>query len=247
MNTINDAKKGIQRVIDYLKENENVWNTSRTLKLYDAFFKSDELMNQYPLVAEKYNASDLFYWFCEDSLEEFTEWMKECDISDCREYIGRTSSFYLTDLHDDNMNGVIETLIDYNYGWLCGLELSVSDSEINIEITEEEEEAPANLDYLANDFLDDVKRYLADAVKIAEYIDGFMQNQVGYFKEFIEFRNEILKEEAEEEAKKEADFLGKYSELISAMTNTFKEIIEKTGSEADARGIVYRAMGKVEA
>lgn len=243
MITIDNAKNGIKQAIDYLKENENAWNESRNLKLYNVSWKGADIIEEYPLVnaddAERENA---FIWFCEDSYEQFEEWMKEENIEDCRKYIGHTSSFYLTDLHDDNISGVIETLIDNNYGWLSGIELTVDDNNIEIEIYDEDE-APVSLDYLANDFIDDVKKELSDAIRIAKYIDSFKEHQIEYFKDYVEGRNDILEYIAEEEAKHEQAFIDKYADAINDITKAVENIIQETGcTMQDVRHIFNNAM-----
>ena len=243
MITIDDAKKGIQAVIDFLKENESAWNESRNLKLYDVSWKCSDIIEKYPLVNnDETERENMFYWFCEDSYEQFTEWMQEENITDCRKYIGRTSSFYLTDLHNDDISEVIEELIDDNYGWLSGIELTVDDNSIEIEI-DDEDEAPASLDYLANDFIEDVKRDLSDAIRIAKYIDDFKEHQIEYFKEYIEGRNDILEYMAKEEAEKEQAFIDKYADAIKDITKAIENVIQTTGCTiSEANRIIGKAM-----
>jgi len=243
MITIDDAKNGVKQAIDYLKENEKAWNESRNLKLYDVSWKGADIIEKYPLVnaddAERENA---FIWFCEDSYEQFEEWMKEENIEDCRKYIGHSSSFYLTDLHNDDISEVIEELIDDNYGWLSGIELTVDDNSIEIEI-DDEDEAPASLDYLANDFIEDVKRDLSDAIRIAKYIDDFKEHQIEYFKEYIEGRNDILEYMAKEEAEKEQAFIDKYADAIKDITKAIENVIQTTGCTiSEANRIIGKAM-----
>ena len=103
MYTYEDVNKGIAAVVEYLKETEYVWNINRNLKLYDVYYKCDDIIEDYPHLKKSFNASDLFEWFCEDSYEQFKDWVDEDLKCDYRKYIGFTSSFYLTDYHDNDM------------------------------------------------------------------------------------------------------------------------------------------------
>lgn len=253
MTTYQEVNNALKAIIDYLESIENVWNETRNLKLYDVSFHAGDIVDKYPLVKEEYNECDLFSWFCEDSYNQFTEWMQEEKIEDCRKYVGRTSSFYLTDMHCDTIGYVIDTLMTNIYGGYYQVDIDEDGNMIPFTdteyYTESEliEEYQEGMEYVANgDFLKDIKKYFADAVKIAEYIDDFMKNQIECFTEYIEFQNEILEYQAEQEQKREQAFVEKYSKAISDITADIETVMIQAGCNiADMSRIISKAMEQV--
>lgn len=243
-----EVNKALDEVIAYLKEHENAWNETRTLKLHDVSYHGEEILDKYPLVKEEYKEYDLFNWFCEDEYNNFTEWMEENHIDDCRNYIGRTSSFYLTDLHDNSIGNVITELIEKVYNYV-GIDFSedghIEPFTATEYYTEAEliDEAQGEMRYIASgDFLKDTKKYLADAIEIADYIDTFKENQVANFEEYIQFKNELLEEAAEKEAEEEKTFTDKYFTAINNLTVDIERMIRQTGCTlADARRILSKS------
>lgn len=198
---VSDAMK---EVLNWLDSIEDVWARMRTLKLHDvsyALYKG--ILDKYPLVEEEYKEDDLFNWFCEDSYDNFLEWMKEEGITDERKYIGRTSSFYLTDLYSRDKEVVLAELIDKTVN---GFDYLDFDKEGNMEQlgwgSYSEEDvllfAQDEMEYVASGkFLEDAKEIMQDAIKIAKYIDDFKANQVEYFEEELQFREDELEYQAE--------------------------------------------------
>ena len=208
-----DVNKGIEKVMDYLKSIENVWNEMRNLKLYDAFFEAEKLLDDYPLVKEEENDySKVFHMFCDSAYANFEDWIKEEGINDSRKYIRRTSSFYLTDIHDRNQLFVFYNALDAAYGW-TNLSFSLKDGKVCMDkyetdesCTEQEyiQEAQDEMKYFADgECLSDIKKYFEDPVKEAEYIDSFKENQVEYFKEWLQNWEDFLEYEKEEETRRQ--------------------------------------------
>lgn len=204
------VSKAMKEVLEWLDSIENVWGEIRTLKLYDVFYEADKLINKYPLVKETYNADSIFYWFCEKSYDNFIEWMNEEGIKDERKYIGRTSSFYLTDLYAKDKKIVLAELIDKTVNGFNYLDF---DDKGNMEkldwgenmyghYTEEDLllNAQDEMEYVASGkFFEDAKKIMQDAIRIADYIDSFMKNQVTYFEEELQFREDELEYQAEQD------------------------------------------------
>lgn len=251
MTTYQEVNEGLKAIIEYLNSIDNVWNKTRNLKLYDVSFHAGEIINKYPLVKEEYNECDLFSWFCDDSYNQFTEWMQEEKIEDCRKYVGRTSSFYLTDMHCDKIGYVIDNLMNTVYGY--NLDFDEDGNMIPFTDTDYYTEAELIAEYQedmtyisSGDFLEDIKKYFADAVKIADYIDDFMKNQIEYFTEYIECQNENLEYQAEQEQKREQAFVDKYSNAISDITADIEAVMVQTGCNiADMSRIISKAMEQV--
>ena len=214
------ANEEIKKVADYLKEHEEAFQ-SMNLKLYDAFyyFGSDEMKEEFPLVYENNNGReyDDFYWFCEDNYDMFKEDLQESfgiDFSEMQNYIGRTSSFYLHDgnniCFDKYGNVDYNTSIDWFISNLYGLEyINLENGFIYLnedDYEEEERELIENdLDYIINEFYNDVVNYCKDIVTVYEIIKNFKDNQVKYFKEYLECQEEILQEEKEGEERIEKE------------------------------------------
>jgi hypothetical protein len=247
MTTYREVDAGLAKVIEYLNSIENVWNETRTLKLHEVSYRASDIIDKYPLVKEEYKEDDLFSWYCEDEYEFFTEWMEENNIEDCRKYIGRTSSFYLTDIHGRNMGETITELMEHIAGYSIDFDdngmmipFTATDYYTEAELIDEYQE---DMTYISSGkFLEDIKKYLHDAVEIADYIDSFKKNQIAGFTEYIECKNDELEYQAEQDAKEEQAFMDKYIDAISDLTASIEEVIRTTGCTlADARRIVYKS------
>ena len=210
--TYKNVNKAVKNVMGYMSSISHVWGEDRTLKLYDAFFKCDELLEKYPRVKESYNENDIYYDFCDMEYTCFTEWMKEDNIEDPRVYVGRTSTFYLTNIHDNKPVNILYNLLSEIYPSI--------DLEFNDDLTvkpltwsdyysENEliEDSQWQFEYIVKDFIYDVKKYMNDAVQVADYIDGFKKSQVEAFEEFISNENDNLL--ANDELEKEIELENK--------------------------------------
>ena len=213
MVTYEDVNKGIEKVLEYLytEDIKKVWDSFRDLKLHEVFFHNEEYIDKYPFVKEKYSREQIFSDFCDASYEDFIEWMEQEEIEDCRKYIGRTSSFYLTDLHDRKKEHVLDNAIgatlhytDYcTFDSCCHLKKFSDDPEEEKRILEK---AQDEMKYFAEgEFLSDIKKYMEDPIKEAEYIDSFKKNQLETFDDFLSSLNSFLEYEAEEERKRDEE------------------------------------------
>lgn len=220
---IEKANEQIKKVVDYLKEHKDAFK-SMNLKLYDAFyyFMSDEMEKEFPLTYadnEGRNESDDFYWFCDDSYRLFKEDLEEnfeIDFSEIQHSIGTTSSFYLhdntieLDRYDDiDTDVTIENFIcEYYNDNYCNIEnvsIKIDEYYIDNEDIDYSEEIENELDYIINDLYNDVINYCKDIITVYDIIKNFKDNQVEYFKEYLECEEERLQEEKEEEERVEKE------------------------------------------
>ena len=110
---ISCANNQLVKAQELLKEAEPMWNKYMDLKLHEAcymtVFEKDIIGGKVKIELGNEESSELFYSFCQDAFSTFKDMTFEdlevyqdfCDIAD---YIGRTSSFYLTKMHNDYKN-----------------------------------------------------------------------------------------------------------------------------------------------
>ena len=214
--TYEDVNKGMRKVLSYLEETKWIWEPLRDLKLHECFFQLEDILNEYPLIKENWGKDNCWNWFVEAAYSGFLDWIKEDGITDRRDYIGRTSKFYLTKIHDRK-----EYIVDNLLGEVCGsLHYLDFDSDGKMQklgwgsYSEEEilDFAQEEMRYFAETgtkdcFLSDVKSFMEDAEKIASYIDDYKINQVKYMREVFQNNESILEESRafEEEKKREIE------------------------------------------
>ena len=212
------ANRELLKVKEYMeKELDPVLSEERNLKLYDVYFQAADIIDKYQLVKEKYMVDDLFYLFCEDQYDCFKDDMKHkgIDINELMKYIGRTSSFYISEYY--NIYD-IETLYDLVNNGYREVQFSADGMQVKPFINEymtysdNIDSDIYDLEYIiSGKFLRDVKEYFLDSLKLAEYIDNFMKNQISIFTEFIEYQNELIvdqeMQEKERQEKEKEDFI----------------------------------------
>lgn len=215
------ANAEVQKTIEYLKENEYVWGKTRNLKLYDvSHYMWKDMEKDFPyLYAEESESAmsehGLFYWFCDREYDCYKEWAEghNIDLNKIMKYVGRTSSFYLTDLHSNYYYGMDCLLYDFinnvasdYYINIDKKTLELSIDEFRVEDDEEDwthDEAMEDLKLIAEDLYNYVVEELKDAKIVADFIDNYMDNQVEVFKEYCKYEEEKLIEEKEQEEAEE--------------------------------------------
>lgn len=146
--------------------------------------------------------------FCEMSYQEFIDFMDSHDVVTCQ--VGRTSSFalttkYLNDVDDDDeFKYFVETLAQK----VCSdPDVSYELAEVNDALLDHIEESIANDTLAEEDVYEDVDDLLAaipdveDSIKdlkaVDEYLGRFKTNQLLYWSEYIELRQEYEELNAE--------------------------------------------------
>lgn len=180
-------KEGIKLISDEMVEN---LGKQENLKLYDIAFNANN--NDY----EAY-----FYDFCVDNYEQFKEVEKSFYTK--REYIGRTSSFYIvsnggcigscyngedySNLSDlDKKIMIIDEYLTSRISGMINIhdDMSVFDADIRY-ISEYDEDSQ-----IIEEIIEDMKQYLlSDLEEINntyKYIANFKENQVKYWDKYIE-------------------------------------------------------------
>jgi len=198
-----NANRVIKNTIQpYFLELSEKLGKSYNLKLYDVFYQCEELVNEaiekavkeYPRFEQdirKYINNDCFYNFCDLEYDNFKTWSEEnhIQLDEELQYIGRTSSFYIGDLH--KIDGIIN-LLEKCYGgvlWISEKDHKlvpyISDFISYRDSLDNDREC---LEYIINgDFLRDLKNTFSDDLLICDYIQDFKENQIECFREYLSF------------------------------------------------------------
>lgn len=195
-NLIIKANENLKRAIEVIKNNQAAFE-SMNLKLHDtSYYSWKSAETDFPEIEEDMN--DLFYDFCdvsymfleEDFKENGYEWEK-------RQYIGRTSSFYLSGYQirgyrteTEDIDSILYEIIE-KYGYYDSIP-DIQDGKIVID--EYIEDSKANIEYIASEeFIQDFNKEISGILKMYEYIKDFKDNQVEYFKEYLQgIQDDIL-------------------------------------------------------
>lgn len=243
------ANEQCMRIKNYIIENEDMFS-SMNLKLYDAsFYECEDMAEDFPLCYadnEERIETSYFYRFCEATYDQFTDWCAEekIDFRTMCHHIGRTSSFYLYDKElVQRENGRINWSwtvynIFYELGYPNYYRLLEFDNEGNVDeeesfkynedyYTKEEwiEELKPALQYIIDEMYDDFMKEIEDVKKVYEYIKDTKDNQVEYFKEYLEFYETNLQGEKDKRDKEMAE--GK--EIIVKMPKKIRSIMNRSG------------------
>lgn len=203
------ANEEVKKVVDYLKENEEMFDMM-DLKLHHASFY--DYSKDFPLCYKSdendKNGYTNFYIFCEDNYNMFVEDLKEnfnIDFGKMRNQVGRTSKFYLADWIETthcklSIENTINTLLCDKYVYNLNY-TEINDNGLIIpygEYTEEDDEVQEELEHIIGFykwFIEEIK----DIKIVYDMIKNFKDNQIEYFKEYLECEEERLQEEINEE------------------------------------------------
>lgn len=184
-----------------LTDSENMWNEYMDLKLHDAccmtVFEKDIIGGKVKIELGSEEASDLFYSFCQDAFSVFRDMSFEdlkifLDFNDMADYIGRTSKFYLTKMHNDYKNKYITALYEIADDLLSDIELKMENGTIKVDFDrtmefydEDYERLYLDLMYIINGLVEHVESILADVKTVYDYIVDFKQRQKEMFTEYV--------------------------------------------------------------
>ena len=194
------ANMQLKKSLDLLKEMEEMWNTPLDLKLHDVYMMHecekdvDGEKVTIPVENEKYQG--LFYDFCNDLYNDFLEWSFEklevfSDFCNMADYIGRTSKFYLTTMHNDSDNKYALALYEIAADLLQEIELKIEgddvrvDLEKSMEFYENDEDLAIDLVYMVEGLADYVKAVLGDVKAVYDYIEDVKDSQCKLFTEYV--------------------------------------------------------------
>ncbi len=191
------CEKEIARTIALLKDNEEKWNEYMDLKLHDCASIYNLEIEENGLSITVNDVYETFFdTFCEIHYQQFLDdcSIEGIDFNKLRDNIGRTSKFYLGNLHG---NDYISILQDFS----CTLGQSMIQFNPNTyEIYFEDEN---NIDesivtemlYVIHDTYAEIEYALADIITVYNLIKDFKDNQVEIYKDFI--RDEVVNRLAE--------------------------------------------------
>lgn len=235
------ANEQLKRIRDYVTEHDAAF-ADMNLKLHNAiYYQCTDMEKDFPLCFadnEKRYEDSYFYQFCEATYDQFTDWCAEegIDFNKMCHHIGRTSSFYLYDkeiVQRERWNVRCDWTM-YN----CFNELGYTNYYQMVEFTKEgniDEEETLKFDedywtesewideikpairYIIEEMYDDFVKEVADIIKVYEYIKDTKDNQVEYFKEWLQFYEDELAEEkrkADEEGEKRLNIIAKMPEKV---------------------------------
>ena len=181
----------LQKVVKMLEENNEKWNESTNLKLYYACTEDINFeLNGANVVFSNERQSEWFNDFCDIEYQYFMDWCSEegIDFDKTIDRIGRTSSFYLSKYHSNNILDVLYDVCDINY-MTFNLKMQdglvVIDDDFEFDVTDSLDELTAELLDMVNDIYDNAMYNLEDTFKLYDYIIDFKENQIENFKDFV--------------------------------------------------------------
>lgn len=191
------CEKEIARTITLLKDNEEKWNEYMDLKLHDCAIIDDLEIKEKGLEITINNVYETFFDnFCRDSYDDF---LYDCNMEGInfdvlRDFVGRTSSFYLGKLYDSKTYmGVLQEFssavglssLQFKYDNNTKTYIIQFEDENNISETEVEE-----MLRITKCVYSEIEDALADIITVYDRIKNFKDNQVEYYKNYI--RNEVI-------------------------------------------------------
>ena len=184
-----------------LKEAEPMWNKYMDLKLHEAcymtVFEKDIIGGKVKIELGNEESSDLFYTFCQDAFSTFKDMTFEdlevyqdfCDIAD---YIGRTSKFYLTTMHNDYKEKYATALYEIASDLLADIELKTENDMLQVDFDktmefydEDYERLAVDLTYIINGLVEHIENILKDVKMVYDYIENFKKEQCEMFTEYV--------------------------------------------------------------
>lgn len=191
-------QKELDKCFELLKDNEEKWNDYMDLKLHYACTENVDFEHyDAKITFDNEVQRRWFYTFCDDMLEQFVDNLmivKGIVFSELKDTVGRTSSFYLGKLHNNEKDKYCCALAkaSYEFSTYYGDELTFSENENGIYLTISDDIADERIEETVNDMLEmtetiysDLKNKLDDIIYAYDYIKDFKDNQVEYFKDYV--------------------------------------------------------------
>lgn len=197
--TLKQAKQVLKDIFSYIDENRDALTEYTDLKLHDAsFYCYRDMEKDFPLCYaddDKNSEYSYFYRFCDSSFDQFTEDLNEkrIDFEKTIDRIGHTSKFYCYAGHDENAENIINDFIAGDYSF------DIENGRFSFSQYYGMGEIINDLEYFVKNALNDFKEKTGDAIELYNYIKDFKENQIEYFKEFLEFYESELQEEKDAE------------------------------------------------
>lgn len=199
---ISCANAQLYKAQELLAETEHMWNQYMDLKLHEAcgmtVFEKDIIGGKVKIELGNEEASDLFYTFCQDAFSTFQDCTFEdfdhfINFSEVADYIGRTSSFYLTEMHnDDCRNKFAVALYRIAPELLSDIELKTENDMVKVDFEqtmefydEDYERLAVDLTYIIDGLVEHIENILKDVKMCYDYIENFKKEQCELFTEYV--------------------------------------------------------------
>lgn len=193
------AKRLLQKELDkcfkLLKDNEEKWNNYMDLKLRYASTENVDFEHyDAKITFDNEVQSRWFYTFCDDMYEQFLNdlmTVRGIDFKDLKDSLGRTSSFYLGKLHNNEKDKYCCALTEASYEFnITNLKFNEDENGIHfidndLSGYEDIEDAVNGMLALIETMYDDLKDNLDEIIYVYDYIKDFKDNQVEYFKDYV--------------------------------------------------------------
>lgn len=171
------------------------------LKLHDAcgmtVFIKDIAGGKTTIELDDSAVNDLFDSFCQDAFSTFKDMTFEdlkifLDFNDITDYIGRTSKFYLTTMHNNYKDKYAMALYEIASDLLCDIELKTENNTVQIDFDrtmefydEDYERLAVDLTYIINGLVEYIENILKDVKMVYDYIENFKKEQKEMFTEYV--------------------------------------------------------------
>lgn len=195
------ANSKFYKAQELLAETEHMWNEYMDLKLHDAcgmtVFTKDIAGGKVTIELDGKEADSLFDIFCQDAFSTFQDMSFEdlkifLDFNDIADYIGRTSSFYLTKMHNNYKDKYATALYEIAGDLLSDVELKIENDMIKVDFDrtmefydEDYERLYLDLMYIINGLVEHVESILEDVKTVYDYIENFKKEQKEMFTEYV--------------------------------------------------------------
>jgi hypothetical protein len=198
---ISCANSQLYKAQQLLANSEHMWNKYMDLKLHDAcgmtVFTKTITGGKVTIELDGEEADDLFYSFCQDAFSTFQDMTFEdfdhfINFSEIADYIGRTSSFYLTEMHNDYKNKYAVALYQIASDLISDIELKTENNMVKVDFEqtmefydEDYERLAVDLAYIIDGLVEHVENILKDVKMCYDYIENFKKEQKEMFTEYV--------------------------------------------------------------
>lgn len=198
---ISCANSQLYKAQQLLANSEDMWNKYMDLKLHKAccmtVFEKDIIGGKVKIELESEEVNDLFYTFCQDAFSTFQDMTFEdfdhfINFSDISDYIGRTSKFYLTTMHNDYKNKYAMALYEIASDLLADIELKTENDMVQVDFEktmefydDDYEHLAVDLTYIIDGLVEHIENILKDVKMCYDYIENFKKEQKEMFTEYV--------------------------------------------------------------
>ena len=198
---ISCANSQLVKAQKLLADSEHMWNEYMDLKLHEACgmttFIKDIIGGKATIELDGEEADSLFYSFCQDAFSTFQDMTFEdmehyINFSEIADYIGRTSKFYLTTMHNDYKNKFAVALYQVAPDLISDIELKTENNMVKVDFEQtmefyddDYERLAVDLTYIIDGLVEHIENILKDVKMVYDYIENFKKEQKEMFTEYV--------------------------------------------------------------